>query len=231
MSALPKATPSLLRELRQRDRAANRAGDASPFSRSGTSITAEGVAVVDGMLRSLDYDGTSPTDLGTTGWALEPDASGASRLILNGIDVYADLAAKSATLAAQVADIAALVAAQMVPAVGHDTTGVTPVATSTSPSNHADVPFTVPTGYTRAAVIGVSAITSIVRSHTCATFIDGEVGDYTECHPDEAGGSSHTRVLTGLTAGGTFSVGTQVMANVSGGYVHAMTAALALFYR
>lgn len=115
---------------------------------------------------------------------------------------------------------------------GHATTGVTPVSTVYMvETDHAAVSFTVPAGFTAAAVMGTSAITSIVRSHTCRTVIAGDPGDFTECHPDEAGGAGHARVLTDLSGGSTFTVLTRVMANASGGYVHAMTSALVLFYR
>src|SRR5665648_1235906 len=103
MSRLPETGPSLRRHIRYMDRQAQRAADASPYTRSGTSVTAEGRVQVAGQMQSWDYDGTSRAALGTTGWMLGPDDGGASLLVLNGVDVYADLAAKTATLAAQVA--------------------------------------------------------------------------------------------------------------------------------
>lgn len=69
-----------------------------------------GVRARPGQMSSLDYDGTSHAALGTAGWALASDSGGPSYLALNGIDVYADLAAKTATLAATVTNLAARVA-------------------------------------------------------------------------------------------------------------------------
>lgn len=145
--------------------------------------------------------------------------------------VIADLQTKQAALEAVVADLAVLVAEQVKPAVGNATTGVTPFATSTSASNHAGVTFTVPSGYTSAAVMGVSAITSFVRNHTCRTLIAASLGDFVEVGIDNAGASAHTAILTGLSGGGTFTVYTQVMANAAGGFCHAMTSVSVTYYR
>jgi hypothetical protein len=47
---MPETAPSLRRFLEQQKRQANRAGDASPFSRSGTGVTGEDEFTVDGTL-------------------------------------------------------------------------------------------------------------------------------------------------------------------------------------
>ena len=102
MSKLPETGPSLIRHLRQQQRRMIRNENASPYTRSGTSVTAEGRVTVTGQMQSWDYDGTSRTDLGTTGWMLGPDDGGALLLALNGIDVYATLATKIADLASRI---------------------------------------------------------------------------------------------------------------------------------
>src|SRR5665647_2399920 len=50
MSRLPETGPSLRRIIEQQKRQANRAADASPYTRSGTSVTAEDEVTVDGAL-------------------------------------------------------------------------------------------------------------------------------------------------------------------------------------
>lgn len=50
MSRLPETGPSLRRHIRYMERQANRAADASPYTRSGTSVTAENEVTVDGAL-------------------------------------------------------------------------------------------------------------------------------------------------------------------------------------
>jgi len=104
MSKLPETGPSLLRHLRQQQRAMLRQAQSSSFARSGASVSAPG------MLSSDDFDGVDRTHLGTTGWALGSVDGGPSYLVLNGRDVFADLAAKDAALAAQDATLTAQVA-------------------------------------------------------------------------------------------------------------------------
>jgi len=98
MSRLPETGPSLRRIIEQQKRRATRNENASPYTRSGMSVTAEGRVEVTGQMQSWDYDGTSRAALGTTGWMLGPDDGGASLLALNGIDVYASLAARDVTI-------------------------------------------------------------------------------------------------------------------------------------
>jgi len=50
MSRLPETGPSLRRHIRYMERQANRAANASPFSRSGTGVTGENELTVDGAL-------------------------------------------------------------------------------------------------------------------------------------------------------------------------------------
>lgn len=145
MSRQPETGPSLRRYLTQQKRQAGRAQNSSPYTRSGTSVTAENEVTVDGQMRSSDYDGTSRADLGTAGWMLGPDDGGPSLLALNGIDVYATLAAQVATLAAQVADLASRVT--VTTSIATFVTGNLPDDT-TFHNYGADIPITinVPTG-------------------------------------------------------------------------------------
>jgi len=106
MSRLPETGPSLRRIIEQQKRQATRARDASPYTRSGMSVTAEGRVQVAGQMQSWDYDGTSRAALGTAGWMLGPDDGGPSLLALNGIDVYASLAGRVAEIEALQADMA-----------------------------------------------------------------------------------------------------------------------------
>lgn len=61
MSRLPETGPSLRRYLEQQKRLANRAGDASPFTRSGSGVTAVDEVTYEGVLKVLGQmvvDGT-----------------------------------------------------------------------------------------------------------------------------------------------------------------------------
>src|SRR5665647_909862 len=163
MSKLPETGPSLLRHLRQQQRRMIRNENASPFTRSGTSVTAEGRVEVTGQMQSGDYDGTSRTDLGTAGWMLGPDDGGASLLALNGIDVYADLAAKDVTILGLIDDLAAkdVVLTDLVSKVvkvgsfDHSETGFDPPDTWGTVSS---VTLTVPNGFTQAVVTAVAYV-------------------------------------------------------------------------
>ena len=146
--------------------------------------------------------------------------------------IIADLQAQADATDAVVADMAAVLDAQVVPAVGNATTGTTPFATSTTPTNHATITFTVPSGYTRAAVSGVSSLAAFSVPHTVATVIAGTVGEYMEIGlADGTGSSGYARVLTGLTGGGTFTVQTQTRTGSGTGFAHAITTATVTFYR
>lgn len=224
MSRLPETGPSLRRYLRKQQRQVQRQGQASPYTLSGTSVTAEDEVTVTGQMQSGDYDGTSRADLGATGWMLGPDDGGPSLLALNGIDVYADLAAKAAALAAQdvkiLAQTAALAAqdAQILALIGQQVTGTTGTNNVSgvalgSPANYAVVTFTVPAGFTRATVIGTSGVFYAGVSAVIAANVNiaGVMGF------SQKGAVSFSNVfvansatLTGLTGGGTFTVSSRV---------------------
>ena len=104
MSKLPETGPSLLRHLRQQQRLMLRQAQSSAFTRSGANVSHPG------MLSSDDFDGVDRDHLGTSGWALGSVDGGPSYLVLNGRDVFADLAAKDAALTAQQASLAAQLA-------------------------------------------------------------------------------------------------------------------------
>jgi outer membrane murein-binding lipoprotein Lpp len=100
MSKLPSTGSSLVGHLRQAQRQALRQAQSSPSVRSGTSVTALDVTTVDGLLKSPDFDGTDRTHLGSTGWLLGWADGLPSMLVLHGVDVFADIESKSATLTA-----------------------------------------------------------------------------------------------------------------------------------
>lgn len=105
MARLPETAQSLPRYLRAERRRLARTEDASPFSRSGLSVTAQGAITAAGQIQSADYNGTSPTALGTTGWALAKRADGSSRLVLDGRDVTEDLDAKDFAILGLINDL------------------------------------------------------------------------------------------------------------------------------
>lgn len=151
MGRLPETGPSLRRYLTQQKRQANRAGNASPFTRSGTSVTAENEVTVDGQMQSSDYDGTSRADLGTAGWMLGPDDGGASLLALNGIDVYANLAA--------------MIASVITPDSGFATASNFAIpAGQANRVTRATFTLTVPAGFTKALVQAIAGSTGFNTS-------------------------------------------------------------------
>ena len=199
-----------------------------------------GVRARPGQMSSLDYDGTSHAALGTLGWALASDSGGPSYLALNGIDVYADLAAKTATLTAQQADLTsqlasinALIGQQTVGLSGSNNTG-TAVAVGTSAASYAVVTFTVPSGFTKATVIGISSATAASGAVAVyvATRIAGTDGATTPVVAPTTGsasaGSGFSRDLTGLS--GTFTVETRIYGSSSCS-VYSVTSAMAIFSR
>jgi len=102
--------PSLLDYLEGQKRNAKRQANSSAFARSGTSVTAEGVVEVGGLLASFDFDGTGPSDMGTKGWALGSTNGGPAWFIINGHMIFDDLMAQDVLLTAQQATLTTTVA-------------------------------------------------------------------------------------------------------------------------
>jgi len=180
-----------------------------------------------GLLASLDYDGTDRTHLGTAGWMLGAEDGGASYLALNGIDVYATLAERIAeiadlqadmataqeTLAAQVADLAAVVNAQVTGGVGNN---YVLTAVTSSWANYAGVSIPVPAGFTRAQVMAVSSVIGpTTDTWQIRVDIAGVTGaEYTVFGNNGALGFAHN--LAGLS-GGSITVATGVRNAVASG--------------
>jgi hypothetical protein len=83
VARLPETGPSLARHLRQQQRLLRRVGTASPFTRSGASVTSENVTMVDGQWQSTDFDGNLDAgNAGTKGWAMNAVAAAFGALFL-----------------------------------------------------------------------------------------------------------------------------------------------------
>lgn len=101
MSRLPSLGPSLTHHLVENQRQMQRQANSSAFARSGASVVAPG------MWASDDFDGVDRDHLGTTGWALGSADGGPSYFVLNGRNVFDDLAAKDVQILDLIADLAA----------------------------------------------------------------------------------------------------------------------------
>lgn len=209
-----------------------------------------GVRARPGRITSLDFDGVDRGDLGTRGWSLGADSDGAdSYLALNGIDVYADLQAKDVlilgliqqltdqqnALAAQVARIDALVNNQVTVATATANTGGA-VAIGAGIS-YGVASVSVPAGFTRAGVIGVTSVTATGSAPAVQvqTDISGNLGFQLPIYGSSGdivatGATSHAATFTGL-AGGAITVGGRV-AGVSGvTNAYFVNTVIATFYR
>lgn len=91
-ASVPPGEDWLVRRVADLERRLNELAAADPLRPAG-------VRAIPGQIASLDYDGTGRADLGDNGWSLGSPDGGPSYLSLNGIDVYADLAAKTSALA------------------------------------------------------------------------------------------------------------------------------------
>jgi len=171
-----------------------------------------GIRARPGMVTSTDFDGDG-VDLGTQGWMLGAVDGGPSFLVLNGVDVYADLTAKAATLAAQVAAIAAVVNAQVTGGVGNN---YVLTAVTSSWANYAGVSIAVPAGFTRAQVMAVSSVIGpTTDTWQIRVDIAGVTGaEYTVFGNNGALGFA--RDLTGLS-GGSISIATGVRNAIASG--------------
>jgi len=137
----------------------------------------------------------------------------------------AGLAAQNVTLAAQVATIASVVSKQVIP--GAASTSASGWTISSTSSTVATLNFTVPSGYTRALVLGVSSVNvtntsgAMVRDYS-STVINGAGGPELNVLVEDLNSSatasgalgsiptSFARTITGLSGGGNVSVSTVV---------------------
>lgn len=126
----------------------------------------------------------------------------------------ATLTAQQATLTAQQATLTSLVSNQV--AGSTHTASAGPVSTSAG-SDYAVATVTVPSGYTRAVVMAVSAVVAsgAPPNMTASTNIAGNLGFalYVAnlAGTEGSGSPSHAVTLTGLTGGSTFNVSTRVV--------------------
>jgi len=261
MSKLPTLRPSLLDYLEGQKRNAKRQANSSAFARSGTSVTAEGVVEVGGLLASFDFDGTGPSDMGTKGWAFGSDG-GPSWFIINGHMIFDDLmaqdallTAQAATLAATVADlttaqatlattvsglatavanIATLVGDQVTGTAGNATTGATAVGLSTSAASFATITINVPAGFTVAAV---AANTSMAMMGTITGYVRTRIGgsdgpNMLVFTDGTAGnGSSNFSRVFTVTSGGTFTVEARAYGATGSETAYIANAASVTFFR
>ena len=195
MSKLPSTGPSLQRWLRQQERKAQRQQQSSAFARSGTSVTAEGVVTVAGAQQSADFDGDLATrDAGSAGWAMNAGAAAFGDLILRPGSVNND------ALTSPVVPQGVWFYAQN-------------FAVTTAAGTFASSTITVPAGMTSAVVTVVSRL-AVVNSTAAADYLScvskiAGSGGLSLQHGINAGFtdfnvSPFSKVLSGLTPGGTF---------------------------
>jgi len=249
MSKLPSTDSSLVRYLGRQKRSALRQAQSSPYVRSGITLISEGIASVDGQIQSHDFDGTGRTHLGSAGWMLGWADGLPSMLVLNGVDVYADLAAKTATLATTVANlgtamtnITALIADTV--RGGQNGTWTTnfavPTGTGTSVASRT---IAVPAGFTHALVF---AIAHASAKNTTASneylYVGAAINSVTPAmllapvlpNGYAVSSGSATRILSGLS-GGVITIDAMVHSEFASwtatGSNLASIDAIALFYR
>lgn len=205
MSRLPETGPSLLRELRRRERLALRQAQSSAFARSGTRVSAEDVTEVSGQMQSADFDGDLATgNAGTKGWALNAFRAAFGELFLRPGSVENDA-------------LASPVKPQGIYTVAQNFALATTDVAVTSQT------ITVPAGFTSAVI---SVVGRVYATNPNAAYdylvivskISGTGGANLPLLVGASGGSGinvspYSRVLTGLTSGGTFVV--EVRAYVS----------------
>jgi hypothetical protein len=205
MSKLPDANPTLTAFLVRQQRQMVRVAQTSAFARSGSAVTSEGVVTVAGAQQSADFDGDlAAGDAGTTGWALNAARAAFGALFLRPGSIENDSL----------------------------TSPVNPQAIYASDQNFAlattdvavtSVTITVPAGFTSAVV---SIVGRVYATNPNAAYdyliavskISGISAANLPLLVGASGGSGITvapnsRVLTGLTPGGTFVV--EVRAYVS----------------
>lgn len=186
MSKLPTLRPSLTDYLHEERRQARRQANSSAFARSGSSVTAEGETTVDGTLN-----------------------------VTGNLEVSGHAAITGTlSLPAGIIDNAALTS-PVAPAVGHD--DAYNFALTPAWSTVAQITVTVPAGYTRALVIATGNA-SCKNPTAGQDYLWASVGIGSGTSPGYAmrsaiGAANYgsatnasTRLLTGLTGGGTFTV-------------------------
>lgn len=123
------------------------------------------------------------------------------------------------------------------PVIG--TTGTASTGTGVAlPSSLADfavVTFTVPAGFTRAVVLGVTTVTVTTGDMIMSTAIGGSGGLQARCYVDSFGfgngATSHAATLTGLSGGSTFTVRSQCARTGSSSAALIATSASVTFLR
>ena len=197
MSKLPTLRPSLLDYLTEQKRGAKRQANTSAFARSGTRVSAEDVTEVSGQMQSADFDGDlAAGDAGTTGWALNAARAAFGALFLRPGSIEND------SLVSPVKPQAVYIEAQNF------------ALSYTSAGTFVSLTVTVPAGFTSAVVSLVGRLFAINPNAGAdylsgVTKIDGIGGDSVPLLVGPSGGSGHnvsafSRVLPGLTPGGTF---------------------------
>ena len=151
--------------------------------------------------------------------------------------VITDLQAQQATLAAQqaatalvVAELADVVDAQVTGATGNASTG-SAVAYGTSGSSFASFNFTVPSGFTEARILAVSGVTLAADSTCIAQTQVGGVNGSDMPIIVGGGAAALARTITGLTGGDTIAVATRMRSFVGTSSAYATTSASVMFLR
>ena len=183
MSKLPNLGPSLQRYLRQQARTAQRQQQSSAFNLSGTSVVAEDVTEVDGTLNVVgNLNVTGPMVVGGT------------------LSLPAGIIGNDA--------LTSPVVAQGIYATNPSCPALSPTEVTLK-----SVTFTVPAGFTSAVVFCTSRVYAGNPGPNAdylyvLTNIDGTnaPGFPLLTQGSNVGISPYTRVLTGLTPGGTFIV-------------------------
>jgi len=208
MSRLPETGPSLRRYLTQQKRQANRAGNASPFTRSGSGVTAENEVTYEGVLKVLGQmvvDGilTVNGPLAVHGTAaFDGDTTIGGNAAITG----------TLSLPAGIIDNAALAS----PVTGDVGNNYVLTAVTSSWANYAGVSIAVPAGFTRAQVMAVSSVIGpTTDTWQIRVDIAGVTGaEYTVFGNNGALGFAHN--LTGLS-GGSITVATGVRNAIASG--------------
>jgi len=143
------------------------------------------------------------------------------------------LTAQQATLTTAVANIATLVGQQTTGDAKTSDTGASAVTLGTSAVDYATVTFTVPTGFTRATVMGTTGIywggtggvTAWVNISGSLGFLQNNSASFSNLF------NSNAVNLTGLTGGGTFAVSSRVLAWSGTINAYIVTAATVTYFR
>jgi len=191
MSRLPETGPSLLRRIRQNERAAQRQQQSSAFALSGTSVVAENMTEVDGTLNVVG-------NLAVTGPAsLSGDTTIGGNAAITG----------TLSLPSGIIDDAALANPTAFGANGA-TAGAFALSTVSTAKASATIP--IPAGFTRALV---HATVNASVENTSAAF------DYLFVRANissPVGGGAGGEAFTGLTPGGYDTAAASAVTDISG---------------